>query len=70
MRIREKLFFNPFLYIFPRYFKCIYFFLFACVNILLFTHSHLNKINIKTMAYHVNDLKKSFPSHSHDSHEG
>ena len=46
------------------------FFLFACVNILLFTHSHLNKINIKTMAYHVNDLKNSFPSHSHDSHEG
>ena len=46
------------------------FFVLSRAYILLFTCSHLIKINIKTMAYHVNDLKKSFPSHSHDSHEG
>lgn len=45
------------------------FFIHACVSVLLFTYSHLNKINIKTMTYHVNDNKNSFTHHSHHSHE-
>lgn len=46
------------------------FFLSVCVSVLLFTYSHLIKINIKTIAYHVNDLKITFTGRSHDSHEG
>ncbi|PVZ89995.1 hypothetical protein C9426_01025 [Serratia sp. S1B] len=40
----------------------------ACTYIFLFTRSHLIKINIKTNAYHVNDLKNSFTCRSHGSH--
>lgn len=46
------------------------FFLCVCVSVLLFTYSHLNKINIKTITYHVNDYKNSFTCYSHCSHEG
>lgn len=46
------------------------FFALVCACILLFTCSHLNKINIKTITYHVNDFKNSFTSRSHRSHEG
>lgn len=46
------------------------FFILTCAYIFLFTCSHFNKIKIKTIAYHVNDLKKSFTCHSHGSHWG
>ncbi len=46
------------------------FFVLSRAYILLFTCSHLIKINIKTMAYHVNELRNSFPCHSHRSHLG
>lgn len=46
------------------------FFILSRACILLFTCSHLKKINIKTMAYHVNDNENSFPCHSHRSHLG
>ncbi len=60
---------TPFTYFLDTF--CIFiFFLLTCVSVLLFTCSHLNKINIKTIAYHVNDLKNSFTGRSHDSHEG
>lgn len=38
--------------------------------ILLFTCSHLIKINIKTSSYHVNDTENSFIRYSYGSHEG
>ena len=61
----------PLLFIsFSTTFPVFIFFVLVCACILLFTCSHLNKINIKTMAYHVNDLKISFTSRSHHSHEG
>lgn len=41
------------------------FFILTCACIFIFTRSHFNKNNIKTMAYHVNDFKNSFPCHSH-----
>lgn len=42
----------------------IFIFFFTCARILLFTCSHLIKINIKTMAYHVNEFQKLFARRS------
>lgn len=63
-------------YLIFSFFACLFitklifiFFIPACVSVLLFTCSHLKKINIKTNAYHVNDFKNSFTRHSHCSHE-
>lgn len=67
--VRSYFIFPFFMYFYPAY--CVFiFFILTCVSVLLFTYSHLNKINIKTIAYHVNDIKNSFTRHSHCSHEG
>lgn len=46
------------------------FFTLTCAYIFIFTCSHFNKIKIKTIAYHVNDLNNSFTRRSHGSHWG
>lgn len=40
------------------------FFTLTCARIFLFTRSLLINFNIKTNSYQVNDIKKSFPTHS------
>lgn len=52
----------------PLSISVLVFFFFTCARIFLFTHSHFIRINIKTIAYHVNELKTLFTCHSHDSH--
>lgn len=67
--VRSYFIFLFFMHFYPAY--CVFiFFILACVSVLLFTYSHLNKINIKTIAYHVNDIQKLIHTLFTRSHEG
>lgn len=58
-------YFLPLLILFILSYTSIFIFFLSRARIFLFTCSHLIKINIKTMAYHVNEIKNSFTRRSH-----